>query len=274
MNKVSRSGHSIRGNNSKLGIQSVEVSGRVLRALIHADGAERLANLAKSLGMPSAKLHRYLVSMIRTGLAVQDASSGKYDLGPLALQLGLVSFGRFDLLKFAVKSLEALVDESAETAGLAVWTHRGPAMVRTVEATHEFAGRADPGKICPVTFSATGLIFCAFQPSKRLEELIDSELLQNKSTGRPSAPQTRDQFQQMLDQIKRDGLAAQEQSGLEGLNAVSAPVMDSLGNFCLALTVFGNNGRLNVSTTGELAQLVKRKANELSERLGQSSDEV
>jgi DNA-binding IclR family transcriptional regulator len=40
--------------------------------------------------MPAAKAHRYLVSLIRVRMVVQEAT-GRYDLGPLAVQLGLAS---------------------------------------------------------------------------------------------------------------------------------------------------------------------------------------
>src|SRR5258706_93112 len=67
------------------GIQSVEVGGRLLRALIGSAGAMNLTPLAKAAKMPATKARRYLVSFIRLGLVAQDPQSGKYNLGPLAL---------------------------------------------------------------------------------------------------------------------------------------------------------------------------------------------
>ena len=47
-------------------------------------------------GMTSAKAHPYLVSFIRVGLVQQDGATGQYELGPFALQMGLVSLQRLD----------------------------------------------------------------------------------------------------------------------------------------------------------------------------------
>ena len=41
--------------------------------------------------MAPAKAHPYMVSFGRLGLIEQDRSNGHYQLGPLALQLGLIS---------------------------------------------------------------------------------------------------------------------------------------------------------------------------------------
>ncbi len=109
-----------------LGIQSVEVAGDLIHALIQADGPLKLADLAQRAGMPSAKAHRYLVSLMRVGLARQDAATSRYDLGPVAFQLGLKGFSRFEPLQVAEATLHTLVDQVGETAALAVWGRKGP----------------------------------------------------------------------------------------------------------------------------------------------------
>src|SRR5213596_2931223 len=73
------------------GIQSVEVGGQLLLALAHSGRPMALKDLAREAGMAPAKAHPYLVSFARIGLIEQDALSGFYFLGPLALQLGLIS---------------------------------------------------------------------------------------------------------------------------------------------------------------------------------------
>ena len=106
------------------GVQSVEVAGSILQALIQSDGAMKLAEIASAVSMPSAKAHRYLVSLIRAGLVQQSKETSKYDLGPIAFQLGIKGFARFEPLKLAEQMLQELVEMVGETAALAVWTER------------------------------------------------------------------------------------------------------------------------------------------------------
>src|SRR5512139_2213625 len=78
------------------GIQSVEVGGRLLQTLAHHGRPMALKDLAREAGMPAAKAHPYLVSFGKLGLIAQENGSGRYGLGPLAMQLGLISLQQFD----------------------------------------------------------------------------------------------------------------------------------------------------------------------------------
>ena len=130
--------------------------------LAEAGGPMRLADLSRAAAMPSAKAHRYLVSLARAGLVEQDAETARYDLGPLMLRAGLAALGRSDALKRAERALEAIAARTGETAAVAVWGTHGPTHVRLVEARHELAATVPPGHVCPMTYSAAGLVFCAF----------------------------------------------------------------------------------------------------------------
>ena len=76
-------------------IQSVETGHRLLAALVNAAQPMPLGELASAADMTSAKAHPYLVSFINVGLVRQDGVSGHYELGPFAMQMGLVSLLRW-----------------------------------------------------------------------------------------------------------------------------------------------------------------------------------
>ena len=91
------------------GIGSVEVGGQLLRVLTEADGPMMLRDLAASAGMTAAKAHPYMVSYMRLGLVEQDRASGRYELGPLALQMGLASMRRLNPVRVATEAIAELV---------------------------------------------------------------------------------------------------------------------------------------------------------------------
>ena len=76
------------------GIQSIEVGGQLLRALAHQGRPMALKDLAAAAGMAAAKAHPCLVSFGKIGLVEQVRASDRCGLGPLALQLGLMSAPR------------------------------------------------------------------------------------------------------------------------------------------------------------------------------------
>ena len=53
-----------------------------------------LRDLAREAGMTPAKAHPYLASFSRIGLIEQDETTGRYEIGALALELGLISLRR------------------------------------------------------------------------------------------------------------------------------------------------------------------------------------
>lgn len=73
----------------KHGVQSLEVGMSILRAMATGRRSMMLKEIAEAAGMPPSKAHRYLVSLIRSGLVEQDRLTSRYDLGPFALNLGL-----------------------------------------------------------------------------------------------------------------------------------------------------------------------------------------
>src|SRR5450830_679022 len=96
------------GAHGPRGIQSVEVGGQLLKVLAHTGRRMALKDLAREADMSPAKAHPYLVSFGKLGLIEQDGVSGHYGLGPLALQLGLISLQQVDPVQLANAELPAL----------------------------------------------------------------------------------------------------------------------------------------------------------------------
>src|SRR5262249_51267155 len=78
------------------GIQSVEIGLRVIDAMRVAKGPLALRELASAAQLPTSNCHRYLVSFVRAGYAVQDPLTARYDLGPRLLKAGLAAPSRLD----------------------------------------------------------------------------------------------------------------------------------------------------------------------------------
>src|SRR3546814_17377550 len=111
---------SARPTGGRRSIQSVEVGFPLLAALVDAGKPLTLRDLAGAAGMTSAKAHPYLVSFIRVGLVQQDAVTGQYELGPFALQMGLVSLQRLDPVRVAMPEIATLPSSIGHNLGIAV----------------------------------------------------------------------------------------------------------------------------------------------------------
>ncbi len=134
MASSSKSSVSTREGPAQRGIQSIEVGGQLLRALVHHGRPMALKDLAREAEMAAAKAPPYMVSFGRLGLIEQDSASGHYRLGPLALQLGLIGLQQADPVHIATPLMAPLAEQIGQTVGLAVWGARGATMVHIAEA--------------------------------------------------------------------------------------------------------------------------------------------
>src|SRR4051812_23081778 len=157
------------------GIQSIEVGGRLLLALAHQGRPLALKDLARAADMTPAKAHPYLVSFIKLGLVEREGDGGRYGLGPLALQMGLIGLQQYDPVRLATPVIDELARATGHTVAIAVWGHRGPTLVRIAEAPSPVHVSMRHGTVMSIPGTASGRLFAAFGPPDAVAEALDYE---------------------------------------------------------------------------------------------------
>ncbi|NCT97619.1 MAG: IclR family transcriptional regulator [Comamonadaceae bacterium] len=262
----------------RAGIQSVEVGFELLNALSRASGALMLRDLAAAAGMSAAKAHRYLVSFQRLGLVTQDSASTRYDLGPAALRLGLASLSRIDAVRLARERIDALLPLTGHTLAIAVWGNQGPTMVHWTEAPQAVPVALRLGDVMPLLSSATGRCFAAFMgdeghDAQRVGPMIREELARLKKLPRNGPlpldlPTSMTEVQEMLDEVRRRGVARVVHSLQASVAGFGAPVFDVQGRMVLAMVVLGSVATLDTDWDGGPATALRDAARRLSADLG------
>ena len=248
------------------GIQSIDVGGRLLQAISRSIGAMMLKELAEAADMPAAKAHAYLVSFCKLGLIEQDAVTGRYDLGPLALQLGLVSLNRLDAVKIATAEMGGLSERTGQSTAIAVWGNYGPTIVRFEHSVHPIHVNMRTGTVMALTQTATGFVFAAYVSPAAIAAALVATFSVGKHRRNASiaiaalAPE--------FALVRQRGLARAQGNPVPGVNAFSAPVFDHTGEIVLALTALGSAAEFNATWTSPIAKEVKATARAISERLG------
>jgi DNA-binding IclR family transcriptional regulator len=250
------------------GIQSIEVGTRLLHVLAESPKPMMLRDLAGAAEMPAAKAHRYLVSYMRMGLVTQDAKSACYDLGEFALELGLARLSRIDVVRLADPILDELCEHIGETVALAIWGSHGATCVRWVDTGGPVTIGLRTGVVLPLTTSATGLAFAAFSRSTYMKQQLERELTYQAEQTSLSLVDTKQAFENRLNEIRGHGIARASGSLTPGINGFSAPVFDHTGRMTAAITSLGTIGHFDVAWDAPLAQQIKVNAESLSRQLG------
>lgn len=253
------------------GIQSIEVGGQLLLALARTGTAMVLRDLAREAGMTAAKAHPYLVSFGKLGLIEQDPATGRYELGPQALQLGLVSLQRLDPIRIATKAVGELSARIGHSVALAVWGTHGPTIVRVEESSYPLHVNLRTGSVMSLLRTATGLAFAAFMPPKVIEGMMAMESGRIGGQAVRLSKQEWREVDDTLAEIRRRSLARVEGMPIPGINAFSAPVFDHTRTIVLAITAMGPSGTFDAAWDGPLAEAVVACADAISGRLGYSA---
>jgi DNA-binding IclR family transcriptional regulator len=243
------------------GIQSIEVGGRLLLALVHLGRPAPLKDLAREAEMTPAKAHPYLVSFGKLGLIEQDAATGHYGLGPLALQVGLISLQQVDPIRLASAELPPLARAIGQTVGIAIWGNRGPTFVRLEEGPTAVHVNMRHGTVVSVRGTASGRLFAAFAPRDQVMEALRAEAGHKTVKIEPA-------FEEQLTAIRAQRYASITNGTVAGITAISAPVFNGFGEMVLALTAIGPSAMLDESAHGEAGRLLIECAQSLSRRLG------
>lgn len=254
----------------KHGVQSFEVGMQVLQAILGGHRGMMLKEIAEAAGMSPSKVHRYLVSMVRSGLVEQERASARYDLGPLAFHIGLVASDRLDFIQAGLDAIATLRDEINEVTALAAWSDNGPVVVRWERPQKPISVSVVTGSAQSLLTTAVGRAFAAYLPPARTDGLLGRELAGGTL---PRELRSRAAVEKLLRQTRADGLSVVERHHhAAGAVSLGAPVFDARGDVTLAIGVVGIQGMLDIRVDGPIAQAAKAAARSLSQRLGYRGD--
>jgi DNA-binding IclR family transcriptional regulator len=246
------------------GIDAVEVAGAILQALLRCPRPARLKDIEIATGIPSAKIHRYLVSMIRCGLVRRHGSNGRYDFGLLAHQVGQVVARDNDVVSQMEARLAQFSEQVGEVVGIAQWVGSGVTFVNWFESSPEFSIRLKPGMQLDITTSATSKLLAAYQARELTEPLVKSELAARQIN---SAGQIERVYREYAE-IRVRGIANSLGARRSGLNALSVPIFDRDGQVVVAVTALGMAPRFDADMRGPLARQMLALSEELSAQMG------
>ncbi|VVP78466.1 Pectin degradation repressor protein KdgR [Pseudomonas fluorescens] len=247
-------------DNGKQKVRSAEVGTDILKALAQLSPSTSLSRLAEHVDMPASKVHRYLQALIASGFAEQNPATNHYALGREALRVGLAALGGMDVLKVGALPLSQLRDDINESCFIAVWGNLGATVVSIEPAVRAVTVVTQIGSVLPLLSSSTGLVFAAYLPQRETVELRDAELAQLGQTAEHYAP--------LLAGIRERGLHHVHGLLMPGVDALSAPVFNAMGQVAAVMTVVGPTSIFHADEQGPAAECLLAAARATSWRMG------
>ncbi len=253
------------------GINSVVLGMSILDVIVDAGKAMSLNAISAKVEMSPAKVHRYLVSLIETGMVERLKEPGLYDLGPKALKLGFKAIHRIDRVSLANDEIVALNSRIDETVFLSIWKDGEALVVGRKPSSRPITLLVRIGEALSPFYNATGRLFAA-----HLNEFEQNNLLKLYSS-LPCEPQNNRQnmdktdFVNELRRVKNDKISIGMGDLQPNVCSYSAPILDARGEVEFALTVIGYEsdiGGSNSKNSERIKVELERSVKNLTEKLG------
>ncbi len=251
---------------SQTGVQSLEVGLTVLNCLIGESQPLMLKTLAEKLSMHPAKVHRYLVSLLRMGYAKQ-LTDGRYSLGDQAWRLGLTCIQRSDALQLAQPYVQQLQQQIDCGLQISKWSAAGPVIVQCLESRQAVSVITRVGSYMPLLNSATGRIYAAYMPEHLVRPLLEHEWSQAPLHG----PKNWSEFLALKAHIQNQGFSSVEGELLAGVNAVCVPVFNQYAEIEFAIAALDSSQNLPIDPEHATLKAMLSTAQQLTKFLSQAA---
>ena len=257
-----------RADGRQIGVQSVEIAGRLLKTLAQLEGPQTLKDLSAAAVMSPAKAHRYLVSLIREGLIEQSAIDGRYDFGGAARVIGRAAINRLDIVRIGAPLLIELRNTLQQTVFLGVWGNEGPTVLYWLDVPRPVSVIIRPGSILPLLTSALGLICAAYLPPDLTKRRIAKEIAEHKRSGLDFPVKSLEEAARKLADVRGRGFSLVRGDLIRGIDAMAVPVLDYKNDLIAVLAAVGPSRSIDVSSSGKPIRALKLAAKKFVSLIG------
>jgi IclR family transcriptional regulator, pca regulon regulatory protein len=228
-----------------------------------------ISELARELALTRSTTHRYVATLAALGFLDHDASTRKYRLGPRVLDLGFSVLGSLELREIAAPYLRRLTDATGHTSNLAIRDDTDVILIDRVRGRpgryHHLEFSLHAGSRIPAYCSATGKVLLAFLPRPHLEQILKRiDLVQHG----PRTLTDKRALLAELDQVRRTGIAVNDEELESALRSIAAPVRSRSGEVVAAINVAIPWSPVAMSKlVSQLGPIVQAHANEIAARV-------
>ena len=220
----------------------------------------QLKQLSEMTRMNKSRIIRLCGTLAARGYLRYESQTHQYQLGSRVLSLGKVYERSINLISLARPVLRKLADRTGESASLFVVDGLQRLCLVREEGTYSIRYNIVEGQRMGLYAGAGGKVLLAYGP----EELKKNQF--KKLT--PHTITDPRQLEKELEAIQRQGYASSFGERDAEVAALAAPIYNSEGKVCAAISVAGPPNRFSPALNGRQVQILLAAAERLSHLLG------
>jgi IclR family transcriptional regulator, acetate operon repressor len=237
----------------------------LLERLAECERGVALVDLAQRAGLAASTTHRLLSTLEKMGYVYQAGDLGYWFVGVKTFTVGAAFLAHRDMLGQAHAFLRRLMEESGETANLAVLDDSEAVFVAQVQCREMMRMIVKLGSRIPLHASGVGKALLAAMPENQVSAILHKRGLQRITANTIDTPAA---LRAALNEVRRRGYAVDNEEHALGLRCIAAPIYDEHCDPLAALSISGPKSRISDERLFELGALVSRTATEITRALG------
>lgn len=239
--------------------------GLILLIALAKEGKISLTELAKKVDMPPSSVHRLLNTLQKHEFAEFDNATQDWMVGVEAFRIGNSFEARTNLIETARNTMQGLMQDTGETANLAIASNGNIIFVNQIETNHPIRAFFPPGTRSYMHSSGIGKALLADFSIEEVQKILADK-------GLPSfTPKTLTTVETMfadLEIIRKRGWSLDDEERYNGMRCVAATIYNSLSKPIAGISVSGPSLRFSDDRIAELGPKVRQAADEVTRLIG------
>lgn len=250
-------------NNASM-LKSINRCLDIIEALAEERRGISLKQLALKVKMNQSTVFRVLNTLLQRGYVEQDPTTRQYSLGIKILELGSSLLEEMELYTQILPFMGRLREECDETVALGILRDGGVFILASVSGSLPDSVYVRQGGRYPFHCTALGKVLCAYLAEDELDQLVKVAKMEKYTSNTVT---DRVPYTELLQSVRRAGLAIEDEEFLEGMVSLAAPLRNHQGKVVAGLSILLPKIRYKCREE-ELAALLKRFASHISQRFG------
>ena len=252
-------------------MDSINKAFEILDVFLQNEGELSISNISKLSSINSGTVHRITSILVKRGYVIQPKTRGKYSLSTAKLvYLAKTAQQKLKINTIAYPFLRELAQTVDEAVAIANLLGNVAYNIATINVDHIISFKPDSATL---SLYSTGLgkIFLAYMSEKELQDYINSVNLKPRT---PNTVTKVADLKRQLKQIRRDGIAFEDEEHELGIKTVSVTIRDWEDKVVAAISVVGPSVRMTRQRMLQIAPIVKSYALKISHAMGYSQDSL
>ncbi len=251
-------------------VQALDRGLMLLRTLTR-EGSVTLSDLALRVGMPPSSAHRVLATLQKHEFVEFDEGTQKWAIGIEAFRVGNAYLVRTNLVDTARKVMRHLMEETGETANLAIANDGDVVFVSQVETHNPIRAFFRPGTRSPMHATGIGKALMSNLERRDVEKLLQKTGLPEFTSKTLTSPEA---LFDDLDRTRDRGWSFDDEERYSGMRCVASTIYNSFGDAIAGISVSGPTVRFPDNSVVALGPKVKRAAEEITTLIGGKTPET